>query len=482
MPAVPAVVTTPTARSRTSRAIASGAVLFAVAYLTMPFTEATGGRGPLAVTKAAVVVVVALAAVKPWRELRSSVLALAVAVGLAALVVCLLTTPGWFGATRAASYGLGAGAFVAVAAYARNVRQMTHVALVVVAAGVMQFAWAFVPWQGGRVQSKAMVGTFYWHNQYGAFLLAPTLIGLCLLVGNRAPWRLAGWVVVPLGTAGVVYSSSRGAMATLAVGWLIVGVLAVASRKRLAATVRWLAAAAIALGATFVIAGPPFFATSASPLAATQAREKSGESVDANSEYRMHMWRESVSVFEHHPLAGVGYGGLVPAAVQVTPADWPRSPLSHNDYLQALAEGGLLLGLPFLIACGAIATRLLRVSFVSVRRRSVDVRTGMCVGALALMAHAAIDFDWTYPALFALTAILAGAVVGPTLRRPALQHARSTTRLMVRVAAVCVLVGVVIVGGVAGRKGGNRLAFHFGDTGQQSSPLAAGPAAGQQPQ
>ena len=191
------------------------------------------------------------------------------------------------------------------------------------------------------------------------------------------------------------------------------------------------------------------------------------------------MWRESVSVFEHHPLAGVGYGGLVPAAAQVTPADWPRSPLSHNDYLQALAEGGLLLGLPFLIACGAIGIRLLRVSFVSVRRRSVDVRTGMCVGALALMAHAAIDFDWTYPALFALAAILAGAAIGPTLRRPDARHPTSTPQLMVRVAAVGVLAVVVIVGGIAGRKGGNRLAFHFDDTRQQLSSLAAEPSAGQ---
>ena len=479
MPAERAGVATPPARSRASRAIASGAVLFAVAYLTMPFTEATGGRGPLAVTKAAVVVVVALAAVKPWRELRSGVLALAAVVGLAALAVCLLTTPGWFGATRAASYGLGAATFVAVAAYVRNVRQMTQVALLVVAAGVMQFAWAFVPWRGGEIQSKAMVGTFYWHNQYGAFLLAPTLIGLCLAIGNRAPWRLAGWVVVPLGTAGVVYSSSRGAMAALAAGWVIVGVLAVTSRKWRGATLRWFAAAAIALGATFVIAGPPFFASSASPLSATQAREKAGESVDANSEYRLHMWRESVSVFEHHPLAGVGYGGLVASAVQVTPAGWPRSPLSHNDYLQALTEGGLLLGLPFLIGCAAIGIRLLRVSLVRVRRRCVDVRTGICVGALALMAHAAIDFDWTYPALFALAAILAGAAIGPTLPRPAVRHSSSTSQLIVRVAAVGVLAVVVIVGGIAGRKGGNQLSFHFDNTRQQSSSLAAGPSAGQ---
>ncbi len=156
----------------------------------------------------------------------------------------------------------------------------------------------------------------------------------------------------------------------------------------------------LAAGVTLAISGPPFFSSSSSPFAGTQARASAGGTADASSVYRVQMWHEAVIVFDHHPAAGVGYGGIgIESAAKLTPATWPRSPLAHNDYLQALAEGGLLLGVPFLAACAAIGVGLLRGLRSRARRRVLDVRTGLIVGAAALMAHAAIDFDWTYPAL-----------------------------------------------------------------------------------
>ena len=192
----------------------------------MPFAQATGGRDSWALTKAAVVVLVALACRQALAAATGRDLALAVAVALAALAVCLVTPPGWFGATRASSYGVAAGAFIAVASYARSVRRAYLIGAIVAAAGAVQFCWSFVAWWGGRDQSIPMVGTFYWHNQYAAFLLAPALIALTLLVNHRPPWRLVGWVVAPLAVAGVVYSSSRGGLGILVAGWLVIGVLA----------------------------------------------------------------------------------------------------------------------------------------------------------------------------------------------------------------------------------------------------------------
>jgi O-antigen ligase len=438
----------------------------AVAYLAIPFAQATGGRDPWALTKAAVVVLIALVAAKPWERLRIGSLALAVAVAVAALIVCLVTPPGWFGATRASAYGLAAGAFIAVAAYARSVRRACLIGGIVAAAGAVQFCWSFVPWWGGRDQSAPMVGTFYWHNQFAAFLLAPALIALALLVSNRAPWRLVGWVVAPLATAGVVYSSSRGGLGILIVGWLTLGVLACRVKPNRGAFARLLAASVLAAGVTVAISGPPFFASGASPLAATQARASGGDTADANSAYRVRMWREAVTVFDHHPVAGVGYGGLQSSATKLTPTSWPRSPLAHNDYLQALAEGGLLLGVPFLAACIAIGVGLLRTLRSRARRRVLDVRTGMIVGAFALMAHAVIDFDWTYPALFTLAAVVSAAAIAPALRRPptstpaSLRVDRSlATRLRIRVALVGVLAVAIAVGGVAGHRGSLQLGF-----------------------
>lgn len=453
---------------------------FAVAYLTVPFAEASGGRGPWALTRAVVVVVVALIAAKPWRELRAGVLALAAGVGLAALAVCLVTPPGFFGATRAAAYGLAAATFVAVASYARSLRRAYVIAAIVALAGAVQFYWSFLAWWGGQQQSVPMVGTFYWHNQFGAFLLAPALLGLALIVRHRTPWCWAGWIVAPLSIAGIVYSSSRGAMLVAVGGWLVLGVLAVRVRPNSGSVLRWLAASAIAVGVTFAVAGPPFFASTASPLSATQARAVSGETTEANTDYRLHMWRESLTVFEHNPVAGVGYGALAPAAAKLTPATWPRSPLSHNDYLQSLAEGGLLLGLPFLIACVGIGVGLLRVVRSRARSRIVDVRTGAAVAAAALMMHAAIDFDWSYPALFTLIAVVAALAIAPVLRRPdpldrqlqtqaAIVSGRRTTRL--RASFLVLLAGGVVVGGIVGHRGAAHLEW------QHATPPTAGSTA-----
>lgn len=448
-----------------SRGIVPGVLIgFAVAYVTMPFAHATGGREPWALTKAALVVAVALIAAKPWRELRTGVLVLAVTVSLAALAVCLVTAPGWFNGARAASYALAAGTFVAVASYARSVRRTYWIAAIVATAGAMQFCWSFVAWWGGGQQSIPMVGTFYWHNQFAAFLLAPALIGLALLVGRRAPWRLVGWVVAPLAVAGIVHSSSRGGMGILLAGWLAIGFLACRVRPNRRAFVKWVAASVLAAGVTFAVSSPPFFSSSASPLSATQTRASAGETADANSAYRVRMWRESLIVFEHHPVAGVGYNGLASAARQLTPASWPRSPLAHDDYLQALAEGGLLLGLPFLIACGAIGFGLVRVARSRFHSRVIDVRTGVVVGAIALMAHAAVDFDWTYPALFSLAAIVTALAVAPVLRRPHPVAAGApdpfVKGLGVRVALVGILVAATVVGGFAGHRGGLQLGFN----------------------
>ena len=479
--APPLASPTTSAPAAVSKGIVPGVITgLAVAYLTMPFAQATGGRDSWALTKAAVVVVVALIAAKPWQRLRVGTLALAVAVAGAALIVCLVTPPGWFGATRASSYGVAAGAFVAVASYARSVRRAYLIGAIVAAAGAVQFCRSFVTWWGGRDQSIPMVGTFYWHNQYAAFLLAPALVALTLLVNHRPPWRLVGWVVAPLAVAGVVYSSSRGGLGILIGGWLLIGVLASRVKPNRGALVRWLAASVLAAGVTLALAGPPFFSTSASPFAGAQARSSAGGTADASSSYRLQMWHEAVIVFDHHPAVGVGYGALESTAAKLTPATWPRSPLAHNDYLQALAEGGLLLGLPFLAACASVGVGLLRGLRSRARRRVLDVRTGLIVGAGALMAHAAIDFDWTYPALFTLAAVVSAAAIAPTLRRPdnptsgtLRTEVERSTRPRVRVALVAVLAIVIGVGAIAGHRGALQLGF-----GTKSAPAIATTGAG----
>lgn len=97
-----------------------------------------------------------------------------------------------------------------------------------------------------------------------------------------------------------------------------------------------------------------------------------------------------------------------PAGDGLIPAGWPRSPYVHSGYLQAFADGGLLFGLPVLLLCLAVASGLVRRLVRASRRpgEADDIAAVAAVAALALMAHSALDFDWSYPALLSMTGVV----------------------------------------------------------------------------
>jgi O-antigen ligase len=107
---------------------------------------------------------------------------------------------------------------------------------------------------------------------------------------------------------------------------------------------------------------------------------------------RAHFWNVTLDVIKHHPLIGSGLGSF---GVIYTRYDTGnglyRLEQAHNDYLQILADAGIiggLLGLSFLIL-------LFSKGFA---RRSTDdkfrrgVATGALAGCFAVLVHSAFDF------------------------------------------------------------------------------------------
>ncbi|HVA61946.1 MAG TPA: O-antigen ligase family protein [Mycobacteriales bacterium] len=393
------------------------AVLGAVAWWAIPLTHAVGGRTPGAVPEALLAIVPALVLTRPWSRLPRWVLALGLAVAAGAIAVCGFAPTGWTGADTAAAYVYAVVAFWVAMAYARTPTRQRLLAVAVALAGLDQFGHAFEPfWDGGQ-PGRTMVGTFYWHNQYAAFLLAPALAGLALVVGDDRRLRPVGWAVAPLSVAGIVLSTSRAALACAVVGWLVVGLVVAARSGRLRRLARWGVAGGLCALAVIALTGPPLFLHRVSPFGALQARAAAGQSLATNGGYRVDFWVEAWRVFAHHPVAGGGYGSLPVAATGLVPSSWARSTYAHNGLLQAVSDGGLLLGVPFLLACLAIGTALLRRAWTAFRRDGDVVLVGLVLGALALLAHSAVDFDWSYPALFTMTALVAGAALGGARHR-----------------------------------------------------------------
>ncbi len=410
----------PLARAATAKTTEHAVVLGGLVLVITVLAHAEGGREPGALAPVALVTLLAVLVTRPWRRLRGPAWLLAALVGPAALAVLALHGGSRSGAVAATTYAVAAGWAVAAASYARTRSRRAGVAGVLCAGGVAQFGWALVPWWGGEDPSRPMVGTYYWHNQYAVALLVPALLALALAVGGHRPWRAAGWIALGPCAAGVVLSTSRSTLALLVVGWLAVSVVALVSSPDHRRTLLRLGiATAIAVGLTFLLPGPPLFASGTSPFSGSAARSGQGETVGANSTYRTEFWREALTAAGTSPVTGVGYGRLAEVAGPRSPAGWAVSPLAHSGPLQALAEGGLLLALPLVGAVASLSVALVR----RLRRRGASPADTLLVRAagvtgLVLVVHSLVDTDWTYPALAAQFGVVAGLALAIRPKRP----------------------------------------------------------------
>jgi uncharacterized membrane protein len=96
------------------------------------------------------------------------------------------------------------------------------------------------------------------------------------------------------------------------------------------------------------------------------------------------------------------------------------------------------------IAAGLLLWRLLRQLRDAIRRaEATPVSLAVPVALAALLAHSFVDFDWSYAALFAMTAVLGGLVLGRVPVSDSSEPATPTVRSHSRVGLALLAVGVV---------------------------------------
>ncbi|HVU72674.1 MAG TPA: O-antigen ligase family protein [Mycobacteriales bacterium] len=406
------------------------AVAVVLADWAWPLTHATGGRSAGVIGAGLVLLLAALGVVRPWEVLARRWTVLAAAVAAGALGVGFVAPGGWSGDDTAASYALAAGTALLLSGWLRRgdtERRAVAAAGILVATGLEQSLRALNTWIAGGTPSAAPVGTFYWHNPFAAFLVPSCIVAAALAVWAVRPLAVLGWVAAPIAAAAVVLSSSRASLGTLVVGWIGLGILAVLHRAgRARRAVRWVIASTACAAASLILPGPPFFSSWHSALGAAEARSAAGETVSANAGYRVQFWHEAWAVFTHHPVAGAGFGRLGTASVGITPAGWARTPYAHNGFLQVLADGGLLLAVPFLLAAAvAVVVGLRRLAgFAGMARAATEpapatvVRAAGALALLAALAHSAVDNDWSYPSLLIQAGLLLALAASGERREP----------------------------------------------------------------
>lgn len=353
-----------------------------------------------------------------WRHVPLREAFLAFLPSLAIVVVCLTAPTRWDGLDELATWSYGGGMFVAVRAYlARGLPARRWVVLIVLMlAGLEQFTQAYLPWWGGGSVARRMVGTFYWHNQFAAFLLAIGLVALVLAARGHGAVRLTGWLVTPWCVAAVLFSGSRASIGLFALLSGVALVIALIDRRGRIATV---AVLALGVGLSSLLSSPLLMEQSGSAAATVEAREAE-QSAAGNGMARLEYWRAAVLLGSERPVTGAGFDTFATAGAARMPTAATASPFVHNGFLQAFSDGGLLLLVTTIVATG-LPTAVAARSLARRRCRDRDPVSGPAValGALALMLHSAVDFDWVYPSLLALLAILfavAMSAAGPVTR------------------------------------------------------------------
>jgi O-antigen ligase len=116
---------------------------------------------------------------------------------------------------------------------------------------------------------------------------------------------------------------------------------------------------------------------------------------------RYDFWRVALDTFANHPLAGIGSRGF--RAAYLLHRRSPETPArSHSVELDALSETGIV---GFLLLAAALVAAAAAVG----RRARSDLVSAAALGAFACwLAHASVDWTWSFPAIGVPVFVLVG--------------------------------------------------------------------------
>lgn len=255
-------------------------------------------------------------------------------------------------------------------------------------------------------------GPYVNRNHFAGFIELTLPVGLALLMFRGAHRDLTPILVlltvVPIGAD--VLSGSRGGIVSLAAEIAILVALAYwrpgQSGKRRSAR-----------NAVLLLAGVVAIAFVAWIGAGRTVERFSGLShPEVTLARRISMGRGAIRIFLAHPTTGCGLGAFVDVFPQFDTAyDGRIVDHVHNDYLEALAEAGILGGL-----CGVIFLWLLyreaRKNFAAEQRHfSHAMHAGAIAAVCGILLHSFVDFNLHIPANALLFLMQASIVASPPL-------------------------------------------------------------------
>jgi len=293
--------------------------------------------------------------------------------------------------------------------------------------------WFWQPQDGGGAN---LAGPFINRNHFAGWML----MGLCLLIGwlfgqveravpdgggrrgRRLEWLSSAEANGLLLTGGAVlvaaislfWVMSRSAILGVAVGaaaftWLVLRRRKLGTRRR---------AAVLTVLAAVLLAGVAW----RGPAQLVTWFQDETDLIG-----RLEAWRDGWEVVQDFPVFGTGLNTYSTAMLFYQ----KRNPAfhmaqAHNDYLQLLAEGGLLVTIPAAIAVVLLARAIRRNLRAAEREaRGYWIRAGAAVGLLAIAVQELFEFSLQIPANALLFCTLAAVALTPVHRMPSAASASS---------------------------------------------------------
>ena len=299
--------------------------------------------------------------------------------------------------------------------------------LVHVLVGAIQFRdgnnFMPIPWLQREDYGRRASGLYVCPNHLAGALEVIAIIGISMVCWSR----IAVWGKLLIGYAalvcyvGALLTGSRGGYLSIAASLLVFAILSVLVLRAAGGSLAWKIT-----GASFLVvllAGALlFFAVKKSTL----LTERTGAIADTEN-VRFQLWDAAIQQWKLAPILGTGAATYRYYGRQFRDERMQLDPLEvHNDYLQLLAEYGLVGCAVFLVFIGCHARaafrdyRRLGPKRVAIAPRLASNNLALHLGAIAAIAsyvvHSVFDFNLHIPANALLLAFVFGIVANPGVR------------------------------------------------------------------
>jgi len=283
------------------------------------------------------------------------------------------------------------------------VKVIIGICTVVALVGIGQSYLGKMLWQRGTF------GPFVNRNHFAGFLEMGVGLAGGLLVGRavKLEWMAVYASCVLAMCAGIVLSASRGGVLALGAEIVFLAVIAILSlflkvsrqsksgpnRSRLTGLLAG-TAATLLIGAAAIAGAAALVGSEGLVQNFAQIQAETGGELPASERFsRRDIWDSTTQLIKDHPLLGVGLGAFQFAYTRYDKSSGAqRVEQSHNDYLQVLADSGLIGGAILLTFIILLFARGFTAAGMH-DKRGRAIALGALTGCFAIAIHSFVEFN-----------------------------------------------------------------------------------------